>query len=429
MNKTAAIKRLLIALVVLLLLAGLVAIFLPSSGGSIGQKVTFSDGTTMTLKAVTYGTQHRYLGGGWRQRLLSLLPRKLAGKLASQQGTLTMGGPSIAFWFEKVGTGPTTGDPRLVFFDASGFGVSGSPSLMRMGAAGNWVEGWAFESWPRRERTFTLRIYEQGKRYPEAKAIGEFTVRNPTPGRYPVWTAPEPPVTAREGDLSVTLFDLTAGVGRGANKWKPAVNPTVSTTRAGFRVERNGRPTREWTITSVEASDGTSNVIAYIRSTSQERDAEYAELQPHLWPAEQAWKLRVGLSQRSNFVASQLWTLHGVPASGAVPTNTATTQTNLQGARVQYTGQTRFSSLDPYFTFRVAPARPDYRVTLVKAVDDRGVEAGLHGASEGGLDWGFALEGITNATSLDLTLALHQTRYVEFLVRPRIISTNEAAPR
>src|SRR5437867_7278877 len=89
----------------------------------------------------------------------------------------------------------------------------------------------------------------------------------------------------------------------------------------------------------------------------------------------------------------------------------------------------RSSSLDPYFTFRVAPARPDYRVTLVKAVDDRGVEAGLHGASEGGLDWGFALEGITNATSLDLTLALHQTRYVEFLVRPRIIATNDAAPR
>jgi hypothetical protein len=34
----------------------------------------------------------------------------------------------------------------------------------------------------------------------------------------------------------------------------------------------------------------------------------------------------------------------------------------------------------------------------------------------------------SNSTSLNLTLALHRTRYVEFLARPQIISTNEAAP-
>jgi hypothetical protein len=350
--------------------------------------------------------------------------------LASQQGTLTMGRPSVTFWFERIGTGPTTGDPRLVFCDASGFGVSGSPSLMRMGAGANWVDGWAFESWPRRERSFKLRIYEQGKRYPEANLIGEFTVRNPTPGKYQTWTAPEPPVTAREGDLFVTLFDLTAGVGRGANKWKTAVNPTVSTARAGFRVERNGRPTREWEITSVEASDATSNVIDYIRSTSQERDAEYAELQPHLWPAEQAWKLRIGFTQRSNFVASELWTLRGVPVSGGVPTNAATVQTNLHGALLEYTGLDRRPGVGGgrYLNFRITPARPDFRMTLVRAVDENGVEAELSGTFESPRDWGFALERTTNATKFDLTVALHQTRYVEFLVRPRVISTNEAAP-
>jgi len=411
MKKAAAIKRFLLALFVLLLLAGLVAIFGPSGGGSIGQKVTFSDGTTMTLKAVTYGTQHRYLGGGWQQRLLSLLPRKLASKLASRQSMLTMGRPSIAFWFERVGTGPTTGDPRFVFYDVSGHGISASPSLMRAGTGANWLEGWAFDSWPRRERTFTLRVFEQGKRYPEARSIGEFTVRNPTP---------------------VTLFDLTAGVGRGANKWKPAPNPTVSTTRVGFRVERNGQPTKEWEITSVEASDATSNFLAGIRSTSSERDAEYVELQPHPWPAEQAWKLRVGLSQRSNFVASELWTLRmPLPTTGV--TNTIAMQTNLQGALLQYTGwvflQRARSPDETHYNFRVTPARPDYRVSLVKAVDSNGVEATLGSSYESPPDWGFGLHANTNATSLDLTLALHQTRYVEFLVRPRLISTNEPAPR
>src|SRR5262245_27497432 len=133
MKKGPAIRRFLLALLVLFLLAGLVAVFRPSRGESIGRTVKFSDGTTMTLKAVTYGTQHRYLGGGWQQRLLSLLPRKLATKLASQQGVLNMNRPSVALWFERVGAGPTTGDPRMVFFDANGFGIYGSPSVLRMG--------------------------------------------------------------------------------------------------------------------------------------------------------------------------------------------------------------------------------------------------------------------------------------------------------
>ncbi|HEU0008331.1 MAG TPA: hypothetical protein VFT34_00790 [Verrucomicrobiae bacterium] len=433
MKKATAIKRFLLALLVLVLLAGLVAIFLPSGGESIGHTVTFSDGTTMTLKAVTYGTQHQYLGGGWQQRVLSLLPRKLAAKLASQQGVLTMGRPSVAFWFERIGTGPTTGAPQLVLFDANDFGVCGSSPVMRMGTGANWIEGWAFDFWPRRERTFTLRVYEQGTQDPDANPIGEFTVRNPTPGNHPEWTAPEPPVTAREGDLAVTLFDLTAGVDLRSYQRKPAPNPTVSMTRAGFRVERNGRPTKEWELDSVEASDATGNVIADIWGKGPGLDSEFVRLKHHLWPAEQAWKLRVGFSQRSNFVASELWTLHGVPLPETDLTKTVVTQTNLQGALLQYTGESRRYVLsgDHHFdyrvNFRVTPSRPDYRMTLVRAVDDNGREAPVGRSFESPGEWDFGLRVNTNATSLDLTLALHQTRYVEFLARPRIISTNDAA--
>jgi hypothetical protein len=53
-------KRILLVLFALLLLVTALAIFLHSEKMSIGHKVTFSDGSTMTLKAVTHGTQHRY---------------------------------------------------------------------------------------------------------------------------------------------------------------------------------------------------------------------------------------------------------------------------------------------------------------------------------------------------------------------------------
>lgn len=301
--------------------------------------------------------------------------------------------------------------------------------MMRLGPPGNCVEGWAYEFWPRRGRTFTLRVYERGPQYPNAKLIGEFTVRNPTPNNYPEWTALPLPQTASEGDLSVTLFDLTAGVGRGSNKSWPAPNPTVSQTRVGFRVARNGRPTREWGIDGVEASDATGNLITEVWSTSSEPEAEFVELQPHLWPSESAWKLRVGFSQRSNFVASELWTLRDLPLSGAGATDGAKLQTNLQGAVLHYTGQSRRSGLggDHHFNFRVTPGRPDYEITLVKAVDDHGQEVKVESSFESRSERTFAFRVNTNTTSLDLTLALHRTRYVQFAARPEVISTNGTA--
>ena len=400
-------------------------IFWPKSGESIGHTVTFSDGTTMTLREVTCGTEHRYLGGGPWQKIVSMLPRKIALLFGDRRNTLTTSRTSVAFWLEKSGSGPKSGDPQLVLCDETGYGISGGHRLMRTGGG---MEGWAFEAWPRRGRLFTLRIYERESRYPEAKSIGEFAIRNPKPAKYPVWIPSPLPVTSRAEDISVTLVDLTSGVGRGSNKSKPAANPTVSQTRCGFRVERNGQPTKEWEIVQVEASDATGNFIGQLWGTSKDKDLEYAELQPHPWPAEAAWKLRVGFSQRVNFAEDELWTLRGIPLGAPDPTNGVVAQTNLQGVLLEYTGQSKNHALGPgdYFNFRLTPGRRDYRMSVARAVDDQGKDARTGGSSENQKEWSFALQASTNATSIDLTVALHRTRYVEFLAQPQIISTNAA---
>jgi hypothetical protein len=226
-SKVSFSKRGVFGLLLMLLLIGGMVVFWPKSGETIGHRVTFSDGTTMTFRTVTCGTEHRYLGGGPWQKIVSILPRKIALLFGDRRSTLTTSRMSIAFWFERKGGGPRSGDPQLVLCDESGYGISGGHRLMRPGV----MEGWAFESWPRRGRMFTLRIYEKGSRYPEVKLIGELAIRNPRPAKYPVWAASPLPVTSRVEDLSVTLVDLVSGVGRGANKWKPAPNPTVSQTR------------------------------------------------------------------------------------------------------------------------------------------------------------------------------------------------------
>ncbi len=261
--------------------------------------------------------------------------------------------------------------------------------------------------------------------------VGEFTIRNPQFRKYPVWTAPPPPITARVEDLSITLLDLVAGVGPGSLNHQPASNPAHSVTRADFRVERAGQLTQEWELVNVESGDATGNWISRFRGTFADGDVKEGELMPHPWPAESVWKLRARFSQRSGFLPSELWTLRGLPVRGSRETNNLTLQTNLQGILLAYTGQARRSGLsgNHHFNIRLTPAQPDYRLTMVKATDNEGREAKVENWSESPAEWGFGLNVNTNATTLDLTVALHRTRYAEFLVKPRIILTNEAQRR
>jgi len=362
-----------------------------------------------------------------------MLPSKWTRKYFGYKNLMTASRPETVFWLMHRGPGPAQ-DPQLILCDSKGFEIGGGYTMMRLGATGNSVEGWSFPYWPRRDATFKLRIYERGKRYPDAKLIGEFVVRNPTPGKYSTWTASQLPITNRAENLAVTLFDLTAGVGHGSTMWKPAANATVSQTRAGFRLEENGRPTKDWEIVSVESSDATSNVITEIWGTGDEADARYAELRPHPWPAESAWKLRVGFGRTTNFEAADLWTLH-LPLSDSSATNTAV-QTNLHGVMVEFTGHEwkKYTEGEHDFKFRMKRLGTenryiaDYRLSLANAVDNTGRAGQLKSTHTGWNEKKFVLNLSSNATSLDITLAFNQTHYIEFLAPPRIASTNDPPP-
>jgi hypothetical protein len=430
------IKRAVIVFLLVALVAIVAAVLWPTDKSDLGKTVTFSDGSTMTLRAVTYGIENRYPGDNAKERFLSMLPHKWTRKYLGYKNLMTSSRPEIVFWLMHAGPGPSQ-DPQLILCDSNGFEIGGGYTMMRLGATGNSVEGWAFPYWPRRDATFRLRIYERGKRYPDARLVGEFVVRNPTPGKYPTWSASPLPITNRAGDLTVTLFDLTAGVGQGSTRWEPAANATVSVTRVGFRLTENGRPTKDWEIVNVESSDATSNVIAEIWGwdLSDDLGARYAELRSHPWPAESAWKLRVGFGRTTNFESADLWTLH-LPLSDSSATNTPVMQTNLHGVLLEFTGHEwkKYTEGEHDFMFRMKPLGTesrilaDYRLSLANAVDNTGQAGRLKSTHTGWNDKRFVLNLSSNATSLDLTLAFNQTRYVEFLAPPRIASTNDPPP-
>ncbi len=65
-------------------------------------------------------------------------------------------------------------------------------------------------------------------------------------------------------------------------------------------------------------------------------------------------------------------------------------------------------------------------MTVLKATDERDGEASVENWYQSPREWAFGLDVDGNATSVDLTLAFHRTRYAEFVVVPRIIVTNDA---
>ena len=58
------------------------------------------------------------------------------------------------------------------------------------------------------------------------------------------------------------------------------------------------------------------------------------------------------------------------------------------------------------------------RLTLVEATDEQGHEIKPMTMGWGGTDFRFGLRELGNARSLNLTLALHHSRFVEFTAQP-----------
>src|SRR5690349_18433356 len=87
------------------------------------QRCSLPDGSVLKLEAVTYGRQHRFVGGSWWRRLLTpLLPAPLKGIVAGDDpAELKTDSDTIVFWVSRTGQVPTpAGLSRAVIFDEKG---------------------------------------------------------------------------------------------------------------------------------------------------------------------------------------------------------------------------------------------------------------------------------------------------------------------
>jgi hypothetical protein len=213
-------------------------------------------------------------------------------------------------------------------------------------------------------------------------------------------------------------------------------DPMNKAVLAAFQIQQNGKTATNWQPAQVETSDATGNHITGWCNSHWENDEEVTLYQYGLWPDEPAWKLRVEFSRTSGFHADELWTVQNVPLEPGRQqdlwnfvrrdqTNSAFAETTLNGFHLKLFPAIKFTdqpnmrgAIEGGLTVQTDLPLDEMRLTLIGATDEQGHEIKPMTMGWGGTFYRFSLQELGNARSLNLTLALHRSRFVEFTAQP-----------
>jgi hypothetical protein len=382
---------------------------------------TLSDGSVLTFQGATFGTNHLAPDASRWVRLLPKAIARLFNSARPAPSNLT-DGQAVVIWFSKrMGAGNSSqafmfsmvhSDGTETEFSNSRFYGNATPSDTLEGAP---------SAYPQREKTLRVRVYDN-LNPPRVTLLGELTLQNPKVSRAPKISAPPLPQIAHTDDLEVKLVSLQSGPSDAKNPFNNLDS------HARFAVVERGEPSTSWVVQGMAATDSTGNrLVANGWSGRSENGFEIFDCRPMLWPSE-TYKLRFEFSRKAeaSFETNELWTIRGV----AVPTNfgftLVETQMNLSGFKVQFHGLSAPGSSAPWHgmmsgtdaaCFNISPAPKGHRLTLLRVTNERGMKINSTGASYSDTDWGFGLQ-LTGSKTIDLTVALHRSRFVEFQAQP-----------
>ncbi len=387
------------------------------------QTITLNNGAKLKLVAVTYGKHHSFPG-------FKTPPRGRGTTFDSTNDTLFV-------WIEQQHKGNNWPQYQLLVCDQAGTACAGSSMRnSRQKRPGDEVVGIRLDAFPRHARKFYLRVQEWNRQNGRQTVQNGFVISNPARGSFPDWSPDPLPNTQEDDDLSVTLTRLEFGAKAPYMRNNDAPDdPMNKGVLAAFHILQNGKAATNWEPAQVETSDATGNHITGWCNSHWENDEEVTLYQWGLWPEEPAWKLRVEFSRTSGFTDGELWTVENIPLQagkmqdfwsyGRNRKDAAFAETTLNGVHLklfparQFTDQENMrGSIEAGLAIQSDRPTDEMRMTLVKVTDDQGHEIMPMNWGWGGNDHRFGLRELGNAKSLNLTLALHRSRFVEFTVKP-----------
>ncbi len=394
------------------------------------QTIVLADGSRLTLLGVTYGKHHAF-------------------KTKDDKGRTIRGHPldttnnSICVWVKQKHKPNSTPQYQLRAYDAANTSCASSSGIT-IGNGPLWSEaelaGILIEAFPRRGWRVHIRAqaWSQQTGMPE-QSKGEFVIPNPARReRFPAWVSSALPDTQPADDLDVTLTRLDRSVdlnNSGAVRTKSG-DLSNKAVLAIFHTEQNGSAITNWQPVQIETTDATGNrTVNFVWSTALENGDNSVNYQWGLWPDEPAWKLRVEMSRSSGFNRDEIWSPSGLSLTPGDINDLWRNDRKMQPIaettiddhhiqlfpiiqiapdQVHQTGD-----IEAVFRIHLDPSPEGMRLTIIKITDERNQPVEFQNWGWGGGDYRFGLKKMGNTRTINLTLALHHSRYVEFTAKPK----------
>jgi hypothetical protein len=329
---------------------------------------------------------------------------------------------------------------RIQVADDDGSTFDGFFAAATAGSPGDQLRVWRLYAFPRRSRHLALRFFYSTPEAAWVKAA-EMVIPNPARGSYPSWTPELIPAVRTNGDLVVTLTAFEAGAPQQdiadflSPSWKG-----LPGTRATFAIRQTGKAVTPWQVRSLLLSDATGNrwrpgdLVSRVEPGPEPRLS--ASMLGALWASEPAWKLRVDLSRTNDFAPNELLTMPNIPVPepGEVSLLEQSHEINGVAVQVALIAGADAQMPEPYkwyhregqmnFALSVKKEVDDKRLDLVRVQDDRGrpVEFDESCYYRDYTNRVFGLVCAPDARSLSVTLAVHPSRFVEFLAKPKQVA-------
>jgi len=405
------------------------------------QVIVLANGDKLTLVGVTYGKHHAPPAA----------KTKPAAGARRQQGpqAFNTANNALVVWIRQEHPANRWPNYQLYLYDKANTACAGSSGNRNWNSGGtSEVIAAEFDSFPRRHGSFFLRVQEYIQNEGQVMNERHFVISNPAHGSFEKWQPEKLPVTKTDDDFSVTLTKLVAGTDlpyqRNQEDADDAMNKGVAAT---FTVQRNGSPAANWQLVSVESSDATGNhVTSGGVQNAWQGDTDSVTYQAGLWADEPAWKLRAEFSQQSDFASNELWTVSSIPLEPGSQqdywnfansffnnrrgnTNAAVAETDLNRVHLNIFPAKMFTDqrmgngeIDGGVHIQATSLPAGMQMTLVKVTDNQGGEIQSNGSGTSGnsasMIYSSQLRDLGGLTNINVTVALHKNRSVEFTVKP-----------
>jgi hypothetical protein len=403
------------------------------------QVITFSDDAKVTLLAVQYGKRHA-------PPTVKTSAATPAARTPARRGSFTTTNDTLVLWVREQSDTSANQYHNFQYYAYDKAGTACVQTYGRNysgGRQGNGIVAVQFDAFPRRQGKFFVRVQEQSNGGQEM-ADQKFVIANPARGSFTKWTAESLPSTKEDDDVSVTLAKLVAGADmpyqRNQDNADDAANKGV---QAVLHVERNGKPVSNWNAVSVDTTDATGNKVSGgINQNNWQDNNDTVTYQYGLWPDEAAWKIKFELSQQSDFADNELWNVQNLPVLPGKqqemynynanrrtgPASAAVAETDLNGYHLKLFPAKNFTDagnnnwMQGGLFVEASPAVADGWRMTVKVTDSEtnNIQSGEYNTMRNNniSSYRFRLQDISGLTNLNVSIALHKSRFVEFTAKP-----------